>query len=223
MSIEYPSQGILRARKVISRSKARPTGKFPSWKMGRMMHWESIHELNAYRLLDANPAVTAFYEQPLTIRFVLDGEQHRHYPDTLVILETGERELWEIKTAADAASSEVVARTRLLQAALSDKGFQYRVVLGEDLAKQPRLSNVLTLLKYGRQPVSQLAREQVRQLLAAAHFVTWQSAIDGTLGPQGLAALSRLTLEGMLVCDVDQKIGPATHFALADLKARSLT
>lgn len=54
LSIEYPQDGKLRARKVISRSKARPTGKYPSWKMDRMVHWESPHELNAYRLLDAD-------------------------------------------------------------------------------------------------------------------------------------------------------------------------
>ena len=55
ISIELPNEGNLRSRTVVSRSRARPTGKYPSWKMGRMIQWESCNELNACRLLDANP------------------------------------------------------------------------------------------------------------------------------------------------------------------------
>lgn len=70
--------------------------------MGRMVQWESHNELNAYRLLDANPAVRAFHEQPLVIHYKLGGESHIHYPDTLVDLGTS-RELWEVKPATEAA------------------------------------------------------------------------------------------------------------------------
>jgi hypothetical protein len=52
--------------------------------MGRMIQWECFHELNALRLLDADEAVTACHEQPLTIRFVLDGKARIRYPDLLV-------------------------------------------------------------------------------------------------------------------------------------------
>lgn len=56
LEIAFPPEGTVRARRIVSRSRARPTGKYPSWKMGRMIQWESTNELNAYRLLDANPA-----------------------------------------------------------------------------------------------------------------------------------------------------------------------
>lgn len=114
LEIIPPSANTGRARTVVSRSRSRPTGKYPSWKTGRMVEWESHNELNALRLLDADPNIRTFREQPLTIRYALDGEVHLHFPDVLVDRVCG-RELWEIKPAAHACDPKVVARTRLLE------------------------------------------------------------------------------------------------------------
>ena len=51
-------------RRVVTRSRFRPTGKYPSWKMERMLQWESMNELNAFRLLDCDPRVTVFTNSP---------------------------------------------------------------------------------------------------------------------------------------------------------------
>ncbi len=101
IEIIFPKDGKIRSRKVVKRSNARNTGKYPSWKMKRMMQWESVHEGNAMRILDATPSVTSFTEQPCEITYTLNGIQHRHYPDFMVI-EGNCRELWEVKTEADA-------------------------------------------------------------------------------------------------------------------------
>ena len=39
-----------------------------------MVQWESENELNAFRLLDCDPDVTRFHEQPCEIVYVLDGQ-----------------------------------------------------------------------------------------------------------------------------------------------------
>lgn len=127
LDISYPKPGKLRSRKVVSRSRARPTGKYPSWKMGRMVQWESVNELNAFRLLDASPEVLSFSEQPVAIKFILDGENLTHYPDVLVQYRNG-RELWEIKPKSEAVKPDVVARTLFMQAALPAFGFTYQLV-----------------------------------------------------------------------------------------------
>lgn len=212
LEIAFPEDGKVRSRKIVTRSRARATGKYPSWKMGRMIEWESHNELNAFRLLDANPEALAYHEQPLHIKFVLHGEEHTHYPDVLVQW-GGSRELWEIKPEAEASLPHYAERTRFLEAALPQLGFSYRVVLAEELAKQPRLSNVLTLLKHGRPPVGELAQEQARQLLSATSFITWQSALD-QFGATGRAVVARLTLEGTLVCDMEHALTPSTPFSL---------
>ncbi|TAK68026.1 MAG: hypothetical protein EPO19_09230 [Betaproteobacteria bacterium] len=39
--IVFPEASERRSRRVVSRSRSRPTGKYPSWKMARMVQWES--------------------------------------------------------------------------------------------------------------------------------------------------------------------------------------
>lgn len=211
ISIDFPEAPALRARNVVSRSRARPTGKYPSWKMGRMVQWESHNELNAYRLLDANPAVRAFHEQPLVIHYQLGGESHIHYPDTLVDLGTS-RELWEVKPATEAARPENVARTEFLTSALLNHGFTYRMVLAEELKRQPRLSNIQTMLKFGRQPISLVEREQIRQILANSRGIHWGALTKRDLGGRGRFILARLVLEGRLLFDMDACLDENTLF-----------
>lgn len=211
VSIEYPENGELRARKVVSRSKARSTTKYPSWKMARMTQCESSYELLAHRLLDVNPAVRSFSEQPLTIRYILDGVEHRHYPDILVVLIDGSQELWEVKSKKDAAEAETQARTCFLQAALPGYGFAYRIVLGEDLGREPRMSNVRQMLIWGRPSISLLEYELMRAALRLKPSLTWAEA-QSVLGPRGRHIVARHVLEGRLAFDLDAKLTPATVF-----------
>ena len=64
LRIVFSSAEQVRSRRVVTRSRFRPTGKYPSWKMERMLQWESMNELNAFRLLDCDPRVAVFTEQP---------------------------------------------------------------------------------------------------------------------------------------------------------------
>ena len=49
--------------------------------MERMLQWESMNELHAFRLLDCDPRVTVFAEQPCEIVYFDGTETRRHYPD----------------------------------------------------------------------------------------------------------------------------------------------
>ncbi len=216
VSIEYPENGELRARKVVSRSKARSTTKYPSWKMARMTQCESSYELFAHRLLDANPAVRSFTEQPLTIHYILQGVAHRHYPDILVQLVAGCQELWEVKSSKEAIEPETRARTSFLQAALPDHGFAYRIVLGEDLGREPRMSNVRQMLIWGRPSISLLEYELMRGALALKPSITWAEA-QSVLGPRGRHIVARHVLEGRLAFDLDVKLIPATVFTAVNV------
>lgn len=209
LELKFPDEGKVRSRRIVTRSRARSTGKYPSWKMGRMVEWESINELNAYRLLDANPNALAFHEQPLTLIFRLNGEEHKHFPDTMVQWGNS-RELWEIKPTSEAIRPEYAERTRFLEAALPQLGFGYRLVLAEDLRKEPRLSNVLMILKFGRAPISELAREQFRQTMQAAGHITWGDVLNGVCGQQSRNIACRLILEGILAVDLELPLSAET-------------
>ena len=213
--LEYPEEGELRSRTVVSRSRARSTGKYPSWKMGRMIQCESLNELKLARVLDADPEIAAFNEQPLTIYYSLNGAAHRHYPDFKVEWRNGVRELWEVKPASKAAHPEVLKRTRYLEQVLPDVGFTYRLVVVEDAIVEPRLQNARTLLRFGRNPIDVVTREKIRQILRTSSYVSWGSARNGNLGPHGRNALARLALEGVLTFDRTAKISDSSQFILA--------
>ncbi|MBU1748983.1 MAG: TnsA endonuclease N-terminal domain-containing protein [Chloroflexi bacterium] len=56
-------------------------GRFPSVKMKRMMAFESLIERDYLYLLDYDPDVEWFEEQPLTIEYQHDGETRHYTPD----------------------------------------------------------------------------------------------------------------------------------------------
>ena len=208
IEIRFPKNGKIRSRKVVSRSNASNSGKYPSWKMQRMMQWESIHEGNAMRILDATPCVISFNEQPCEIIYTLNGIQRRHYPDFMVT-ERNRCEFWEVKTECDANDPEVVERTHHLMNALPTYGYGYRMVLAETLATQPRLDNVKRLNKLGRHPVSAIEQETIRRFFIREPVLQW-----GTLeakSPVALRHISRLILEGKLSINLHQPINAASQ------------
>lgn len=214
IDVRFPDSG-LRAREVISRSRTRPTGKYPGVKAQRMMHWESVHELHAFRLLDCAPEVKSFSEQPCEVQYEVAGVRHRHYPDVLVRYRD-RVELWEIKTPKDAQDPEVAARTELLASKLPEWGYEYRLILADELARQPRLNNASVLLRFGRGAVSPVDRELVRRTLKEVPGITWRDASSGAVGPQGRGTLCSLTLEGALYVDMDSPIIDSTVFRLRE-------
>jgi len=207
IQIIFPKDGKVRSRKVVKRSNARNTGKYPSWKMQRMMQWESVHEGNAMRILDASPRVISFYEQPCEIIYKINGEHRRHYPDFMVV-ESHRREFWEVKTEVDANSVEVAERTEFLKTFLPEYGYNYLVVFAENLAKQPRLDNVKRLNKLGRYPVSIIEQEKIRRLFNSNPVMSWGAFEQHA--PQTLRNISRLILQGNLSIDLNQPISSAT-------------
>ena len=210
-SILFPEPDQMRSRKVVSRSNARSAGKYPSWKMGRMMHWESSNELNAFRLLDCDPNVTRYSEQPCRIAYVMEGVERIHYPDILVTT-TGGKQLWEVKPRANALDPEVLARSVFLSRVLPRWGYEYRTVLAEDLARQPCLSNANLLLSLGKRAVSDCEWEDARRTMAERGALVWSEACSGNYGTRGRAILCGLVLRGALIIDMNVPISPATRF-----------
>ena len=211
LRIAFSSPEQVRSRRVVTRSRFRPTGKYPSWKMERMLQWESINELNAFRLLDCDPRVTVFTEQPCEIVYFDGTETRRHYPDIYVEIDSNQ-ELWEVKAECEASQREVSTRTELLTSGLQQYGFTYRVVLDHELAQQPRLDNAKTLLRYGRRTASDNEREYVRLVLESKGHLNWSELCEGAFGTHSREIVCRLVLEGGLSFDVDSPLGPDTQF-----------
>lgn len=85
----------------------------PSEKNGRAVHAESTLERDVCCLLEFDPNVVKFVEQPVTIHYVDQGKTRRYTPDFLARYATGKPpQLVEVKYAADllARQEEFAAR-----------------------------------------------------------------------------------------------------------------
>jgi len=208
ISIDFP-ENALRARKVISRANAKETGKWASWKTDRMMHYDSGHERNAFKLLDACPEVISYSEQPCIIRYMLDGVEHRHYPDILVNFKV-QQQIWEVKTEFESKKPETSNRSALMTKCLPAFGYEYHVALAEDLKCNPRLRNIEILLRQRRSPVPINEYEQIRQLFKKHENLNWKYFQHGEAGAIYLKTVCQLILEGTLDMDFNQAIEDAT-------------
>jgi len=199
VSIQFP-EFDLRARKVISRSNAKATGKWPSWKTGRSMHYESGNERIVFKLLDACPEVISYSEQPCVIHYLMNGEIHRHFPDILVNF-FGHQELWEVKTAEESKAPEIVQRTELMTRCLHTFGYQYQLINVENLRNTPQLKSLDLVLNHGRQCVALIELEQIRQLFLRNNSLPWSYFQFGAPGGAYKKQICRLILEGLLELD----------------------
>jgi len=159
------AQSGTRMRKVVRRSNYRMTGKFPSFKNARMMHWESKYEQDAFHLLETCPLVKSYSEQPALLRYNDEDEvTHLHYPDILVELTSGHLIFIEIKPETAATDTELAIRTKLLQGLLRAKGYYYLMILPEQVDRLAYLNNAKHLLEFGKIPTPETVWEKVRRI-----------------------------------------------------------
>jgi hypothetical protein len=211
LEISFPENGLLRARKVVTRSRARSTIKYPSWKNGRMCQAESPNECNAFRLLDCDPTVRRFSEQPCQIRFGDGRFVLRHFPD--ILAEIGdEKHLIEVKTDEDAEKEEVKQRTLLMTRELPKYGYSYVLMKASELAIQPRLSNFNQILRFSRYSPTEWDFELIREILHRRGGLVWKEACAGTYGDHGRHILCNLVLRGNLCINLHEPWSAQTQF-----------
>lgn len=209
LHVEFAPEGS-RAREVKTRSKQRASGAIPSFRMSRMIHWESTGERCAIKILDADASVLYLAEQPCVVRYRMGGAVHRHYPD-LLVRRKATQTLVEIKTRADALSPEVARRTALMHRELPRFGYAYQVLIAEDLERQPRMKNVEFVLRHGRRDLTVTEREELRRFMVRRTSVPWVDVLDGRAGPLTISRACRLILEGRILLDFEK---PWTHGAI---------
>lgn len=201
VSILFAEPGKL-ARKVVKRSNARKTNKYPSWKMKGMLQCESENERNCMLLFDVCPWIKSYRPQPCVIKYLLDGHECEHFPDIFAETHSG-NELIEVKPRVYADCPETARRTALLTELLPAHGYRYRLMLAEDLALSPRLENAELIKRLGKAEVPALQRERIRNL-----FRQYPSMLWGALQQDRHLAMHvcRMVLEGHLSIDLNQPL-----------------
>lgn len=130
-------------------SKTKVIGRTPSYKMGRAVAWESQIERDFIYLLEFDPDVLSYQEQPRKFQYRADGKLHSYTPDfeaktkdkTLII---------EVKPAKKAREPDTQRLFKLVAPVIEAEGFEYRVVTDTMIRNEPQLSNIKYLRIHGR-------------------------------------------------------------------------
>lgn len=213
MSIAFAPPGEL-IRKVVKRSNARVTFKYPSWKMQTSLQCESENERNCMLYLDMSPHVISFRPQPCVIGYVMHGQAHVHYPDFYVETHCGQH-LIEVKTSSG-LDQHIRDRSDLLTKLLPNHGFQYHVVIADLIDNPVFLSNAWYIKRNGKIQMPMLAHEQLRRLFQSMGGIPWRSLQSTPENPYLNQYVCQLILEGLLVIDLTNPITADTLVAWAN-------
>ena len=144
-------------RKVSNRG-GNAIGRFPSTKMGRMIAFESLLERDFIYLLDYDPAVEWFEEQPLSIEYVHETKLLHYTPD-FHLLERGRHVLVECKPERFVETEENLRKFAVAQAWCEETRWEFRVVTDQQVRNGYRLQNVKLLAQYARQKVDVITHQ----------------------------------------------------------------
>lgn len=160
------NEAIPLSRRVITRSKKRVTGYFPTRKSGHMVPWESQLELDYFYLLEADREVVGFAVQPEELGLIVDHGLRVHHPDILVAGKGGQRWFADVKADREAKELEesgVAAATAKL---CLQRGYGYKVIKASFIREQPRLANAKLIAFHGGEDVPHELVHRARTALA---------------------------------------------------------
>ena len=212
--IEPPSEGAVRVRNLIHRGAMRPVFKVPSLKLQRMVQCESLLEVDLALLLDASPHVSGFAEQPVTFRFVLDGEKRWHVPDFMVE-HAGQKTYIEVKFEKDVDDS-VRARTLLLQKILREEGAAYRLCTEADIWKPSLVANARQILRRACHALGDEELMSSYERLRISSGMTLQDWSWDQSAASDAIALAKLLLKGKAYVDMAHPLTKDASVRLAN-------
>jgi len=195
-------------RKITNKGGKKVIGKFPSLKMGRLIWWESQIERDYIYLLEFDPAVISYEEQPLRISYYLNGKERRYTPDFLV-RKAGKKLIIEVKQEEEALKEENQRLFNIVSAICTRDGYEFIVVTDKMIRVQPRLDNIKLLTRYQRTPVHDphfqiVCYELFTEKCKASLSEVMQFFASRNIGKQ---VVFSLLYWGVLAADLMQPIG----------------
>lgn len=125
------------------------TGKFPSIKMNRMIHFESGLERDFIYLLDYDKRITHFEEQPIRIEYKMNGKSYTYTPDFHAVV-NGENWLYECKPKKFANTTKNRLKFEVAERWCRDGDWGFQVITDELIRSGCRLRNVKFLTSFSR-------------------------------------------------------------------------
>lgn len=199
----------MRIRKVVTRSGKRFRGKFPSLKLNRMVHWESMLERDAIFHFEYHPLVVNYQEQPsIEIYYDKDGEQHRYFPDFRLTFRDGDDLYVEVKPARLLTTKAMRDKLQAIAKRFEEQGRRFRVMTEVDIRRQPLLTNLQRLHASSKRAARQMPDAQLAKTLSGGPFWKLEDLALQLLGVHQVLRLVqschlRIDLEKPLTDDSD--------------------
>jgi TnsA endonuclease N terminal len=202
-------------RKITNKgSKTKVIGRTPSYKMGRAVAWESQIERDFIYLLEFDPDVLSYQEQPRKFQYRADGKVHSYTPD-LEVTTKDKTLIIEIKPASKAKDDEHQRLFKRVAPVIEAEGFEYRVVTDAMIRHEPQLSNIKYLRIHGR-----TVPTTSDQLIAHSHLTQHPSPTVSSLMEEfTVRSLPRQTVYtliywGVIAVDLNQPLTPLSPLFL---------
>lgn len=203
----------MRSRKVITRSGRNIRGKFPSAKLARAIHWESLLERDAILLFEFHPLVLQYQEQPLMeLYYDSTGVQRACYPDFLLHFAGGDELVVEVKSRSQLARESVRTRLDDISRHFAARGRRYRVISEEAIRRQPLHDNLKILSSARQVHCSQIVDEQLPEKLDARRLYSLRE-LEGVMG--NISAALSLVAKGLLRTDLERPLSRDSEVWLA--------
>lgn len=149
----------------ISNRGGNTIGHFPSLKLDRMVAFESLIERDFIYVLDFEPDVTWFAEQPLTIPYQYNGKALSYTPDFHVI-KGGQNLLIECKPQKLIGKDDNQRKFVAAQAWCASREWAFQVVSDEQLRRGHRVRNIKLLTQFARYSIGPPVKHRIRTFLA---------------------------------------------------------
>lgn len=207
-------------RKAANRGK-NIIGYFPSLKLGRMINFESLIERDLIYLLDYEPQVEQFCEQPLSIEYPHDGKKHQYTPD-FHVLYADQNLLVECKPKQFVDKPENQVKFNAAKEWCQAHGWIFGVITDEQLSANWRVENIKLLTRFARYAITAEVKDRILTCLATATrpvtIAEVTHATHPTTPQAGLIPILHLAFHHQVYLPLTEaKINPDTPISLTAL------
>ncbi|MCX9026144.1 MAG: TnsA endonuclease N-terminal domain-containing protein [Candidatus Methanoperedens sp.] len=200
-------------RKITNRSGFRKViGKFPSLKTGRTVMWESQIERDFIYLLEFDPDVRFFKEQPIKIKYKYKNKPRKYTPDFYVERRTA-RELVEVKPASKVKKPDNILRFLAGAEYCKNAGYVFKVVTDEQIRDGSLLANIKLLHRYATVNVPAEFCQQAIEIIQSSGEICLEKLITILKENSGHDAISNiyaLLYYQILVADLREPLSGQT-------------
>ena len=133
------------SRKVMNRHGRNYRSYYPSKKLGRMVHCESILERDAVQLFEQAKFIKYFEEQPMVVNYYYEEKIREYFPDFLLITNDEVEILIEVKPSEIMEKPDISKKYDAIKSNLNKRGKNF-IILNEVTIRSPKAPELLELI-----------------------------------------------------------------------------